>query len=305
LKGSEAPMGLQVKQLVKQYGGKAVVNDISLEASTGKAFGLLGGNGAGKTTTIRSILGLLDYDAGEVYWKGKSILANRPSIGYLPEERGLYPKEKVSEQLIYFARLEGMSKQNATKSMKHWLERLGISEYENKQVEQLSKGNQQKVQIITALIHDPELLILDEPFSGLDPVNSDLLASVVKEQLKEGKTIIFSSHQMGHVEQFCEDICILKRGQIMVSGNLRDIKSSYGRHNLVLRSEVDLTTHLAVAGLKPVNIGIHEWLIKVKEEQHAHELLLQLTREGIPLLKFEIKEPTLHEIFIEKVGEVS
>ncbi|MFC4098451.1 ABC transporter ATP-binding protein [Paenibacillus xanthanilyticus] len=298
-------MGLEVKQLIKQYGEARVLHGISLAASTGKAFGLLGGNGAGKTTTIRSILGLIDYDAGDIHWNGKPIGTNRPTIGYLPEERGLYPKEKVSEQLVYFARLEGMSRQAAVKSMKGWLDRLGIAEHEHKRVEQLSKGNQQKVQIISALIHDPELVILDEPFSGLDPVNADMLASVVKEQLAKGKTMIFSSHQMGQVEQFCEQICILKRGRMMVSGSLLDIKRSYGRCNLVLRSEQDLHPHLAAAGMQSVEANAHEWQVKVKDEDEANELLLRMTGQGVRLLKYEIKEPSLHEIFIEKVGEVS
>ncbi|MCL6604451.1 MAG: ATP-binding cassette domain-containing protein [Paenibacillus sp.] len=298
-------MGLQVKRLMKQYGGNPVIHDVSIEAPTGKAFGLLGGNGAGKTTTIRSILGLLDYDAGSILWDGKPILENRPSIGYLPEERGLYPKEKVSEQLVYFARLEGMSRLAAIKSMKQWLDRLGITEYENKRVEQLSKGNQQKVQIISALLHDPELIILDEPFSGLDPINSDMLALIVKEQLGLGKTMIFSSHQMGHVEQFCEDICILKRGRMMVSGNLMDIKRSYGRCNVLLRSDEDISHYLEGAEIQPVTANAKEWQMKVRDENEANELLLRLTHTGVRLLKFEIKEPTLHEIFIEKVGEVS
>lgn len=295
-------MALTVNRLTKQYGGNIVVNQATWEVESGKAFGLLGGNGAGKTTTIRSILGLLEFDSGEVLWEGKPFLTNRPRIGYLPEERGLYPKEKVSEQLIYFARLEGMERTEAKKAMHHWLERLGIAEHTDKRVEQLSKGNQQKVQIISSLIHNPELVILDEPFSGLDPVNSDMLASVVKEQLKEGKTIIFSSHQMGQVEQFCEDICIMKRGQIQVSGKLNDIKRSYGRRNVVLRSEVDLSEHLKQAGWNAVESSIHEWALKVNHEDEGHQLVRNLIQEGIPLLKFEIKEPTLHEIFIEKVG---
>jgi len=300
-------MALEVKRLVKKYGETAVLHGISFTAASGKAFGLLGGNGAGKTTTIRSILGLLEYDSGEVHWDGMPIVANRPSIGYLPEERGLYPKESVSEQLIYFARLEGMSRPGAIKSMKSWLERLGIEEHEHKRVEQLSKGNQQKVQIISALIHHPELIILDEPFSGLDPVNSDMLASIVKELIGQGKTLIFSSHQMGHVEQFCEEICILKRGRTMVSGKLMDIKRSYGRRNLLLRSEDNLMPHLVSFGLSPENIAAnaHEWQLEIDHEQQGNELLQQLTKDGVNLLKFEIKEPTLHEIFIEKVGEVS
>ncbi|SDS66296.1 ABC-2 type transport system ATP-binding protein [Paenibacillaceae bacterium GAS479] len=298
-------MGLEVKHLIKRYGGNTVLHGISLKAGTGRAFGLLGGNGAGKTTTIRSILGLVNYDSGAVTWNGRPITENRPSIGYLPEERGLYPKEKVSEQLVYFARLEGMTRQVAVRSMKAWLERLGIAEHENKRVEQLSKGNQQKVQIISALIHDPELVILDEPFSGLDPINSDMLASIVQDQLGLGKTMIFSSHQMGQVERFCDQICILKRGQMMVSGSLLEIKRAYGRSNLLLRSEQDLTPHLTAFGMQPVEASAQEWQVKVDSEEQAHRLLQSMNEVGVRLLKFEIKEPTLHEIFVEKVGEVS
>ncbi|QDH21734.1 ATP-binding cassette domain-containing protein [Saccharibacillus brassicae] len=294
---------LSINQLGKQYGGHYVVDNVTLEVKAGEAFGLLGGNGAGKTTTIRSVLGLLEYDRGEVLWNGKSFLENRPSIGYLPEERGLYPKETVSEQLTYLARLEGMKKGEAQKALKGWLERLGIAEHEHKRVEQLSKGNQQKVQIISALIHDPELVILDEPFSGLDPVNADMLASVVKEQIELGKAVVFCSHQMMQVEQFCENICIMKKGQMRLNGSLSDIKSSYGRNNLILRSDADLTPFLEEKGLSDIRRNAQEWTIKVQGEQQAHALMRELGQSGIPMLKFELKEPSLHEIFIEKVGE--
>lgn len=296
-------MTLSIKHLGKQYGGKYVVDDITLEVEAGEAFGLLGGNGAGKTTTIRSVLGLLEYDRGEVLWNDRPFLANRPSVGYLPEERGLYPKETVSEQLTYLARLEGMNKSAAQKALKSWLERLGIGEHEHKRVEQLSKGNQQKVQIISALIHDPELVILDEPFSGLDPVNADMLASVVKEQIARGKALVFSSHQMMQVEQFCERICILKKGRMQIDGRLTDIKRSYGRSNLVLRSEADLTPVLDANGFTNIRRDAQEWTLKVNDESQAHALMRELGQAGVPVLKFELKEPSLHEIFIEKVGE--
>lgn len=296
-------MTLEIRHLGKQYGETKVVDDISLTVRSGEAFGLLGGNGAGKTTTIRSVLGLLEHEHGEVLWNGKSFLSHRPSVGYLPEERGLYPKQTVSEQLIYLARLEGMKKTAAQSALKHWLERLGIAEHEHKRVEQLSKGNQQKVQIISALIHDPELVILDEPFSGLDPVNADMLASVVKEQISLGKALVFSSHQMMQVEQFCEQICILKRGRVQIDGRLSDIKRSYGRSNLILRSEADLTPFLETRGLTDIRRDAQEWTLKVNNEAQAHELMKELGQAGVPMLKFELKEPSLHEIFIEKVGE--
>ncbi|CAM3570880.1 MULTISPECIES: ABC transporter ATP-binding protein [Saccharibacillus] len=296
-------MTLSIKHLGKRYGDKVVVDDVSLTVRAGEAFGLLGGNGAGKTTTIRSVLGLLAHEEGEVLWNGRPFLANRPSVGYLPEERGLYPKETVSEQLVYLARLEGMRKQAAHRALRSWLERLGIAEHEHKRVEQLSKGNQQKVQIISALMHDPELVILDEPFSGLDPVNSDMLASVVKEQIASGKALVFCSHQMMQVEQFCENIAIMKQGRVRIGGKLSEIKSSYGRSQLVLRSETDLAPLLGGGGFADVRRDAQEWTVKVSGEAQAHELMRKLGEAGIPLLKFEIKEPTLHEIFIEKVGE--
>ncbi|CAM4117985.1 ABC transporter ATP-binding protein [Saccharibacillus endophyticus] len=296
-------MTLEIRHLGKQYGEVKVVDDISLTVKSGEAFGLLGGNGAGKTTTIRSVLGLLEHERGEVLWNGKPFLSNRPSVGYLPEERGLYPKETVSEQLIYLARLEGMKKAAAQSALKTWLERLGIAEHEHKRVEQLSKGNQQKVQIISALIHDPDLVILDEPFSGLDPVNADMLASVVKEQIAKGKALVFSSHQMMQVEQFCEQICILKRGRVQIDGRLSEIKRSYGRSNLILRSEADLMPFLETRGLTDIRRDAQEWTLKVNNEAQAHELMHELGQAGVPMLKFELKEPSLHEIFIEKVGE--
>lgn len=296
-------MTLEIRHLGKQYGEKKVVDDISLTVRSGEAFGLLGGNGAGKTTTIRSVLGLLEHEHGEVLWNGKPFLTHRPSVGYLPEERGLYPKETVSEQLIYLARLEGMKKTAAQSALKSWLERLGIAEHEHKRVEQLSKGNQQKVQIISSLIHDPELVILDEPFSGLDPVNADMLASVVKEQIAKGKALVFSSHQMMQVEQFCEQICILKKGRVQIDGRLSDIKRSYGRSNLILRSEADLMPFLKTRGLTDIRRDAQEWTLKVNNEAQAHELMRELGQAGVPMLKFELKEPSLHEIFIEKVGE--
>ena len=296
-------MTLSINQLGKQYGGKYVVDNVTLEVKAGEAFGLLGGNGAGKTTTIRSVLGLLEYDRGDVLWNGKPFLENRPSVGYLPEERGLYPKETVSEQLTYLARLEGMKKSDAQKALKTWLERLGIEEHEHKRVEQLSKGNQQKVQIISSLIHDPDLVILDEPFSGLDPVNADMLASVVKDQIALGKAVVFCSHQMMQVEQFCENICIMKKGRMRLNGKLSEIKSSYGRNNLVLRSEADLTPFLEGKGWGDIRRDAQEWTIRVPGEAQAHQLMRELGQSGVPMLKFELKEPSLHEIFIEKVGE--
>ncbi|UUZ79179.1 ATP-binding cassette domain-containing protein [Paenibacillus sp. P26] len=295
-------MTLQVEQLGKLYDGKRALYGLSFCAEKGKAFGLLGGNGAGKTTTIRIILGLMAADEGRVAWEGRELRPHSPTIGYLPEERGLYPKIKAGEQLHYLARLEGMEKAAARKAVSFWLERLGVPEHADKPLEQLSKGNQQKIQLVAALLHDPELVILDEPFSGLDPVNAELLADVVRELLGQGKTIVFSSHQMRHVEQFCDQICILSRGQTLLAGNLREIKRSYGRTQVMVQTDADISELLKKRGCEIRTPAVGEYSIQTESEADAHALLQELVGSRVPLYKFELAEPTLHEIFIDKVG---
>ena len=213
-------MILELKNINKSFGDKQVLEGISFTAEGGKALGLLGRNGAGKTTTIRILMNVFPANSGEVLIDGRPVNYDRISTGYLPEERGLYPKKLIIDQLVYFAELKGMNTKDAVRSVDAWLARLGMSEYRNKKLETLSKGNQQKIQLITALAHDPHIVILDEPFSGLDPVNAALLKDVVKELINKGKIVLFSSHQMSYIEEFCDSIAIINAGKIAISGDL-------------------------------------------------------------------------------------
>lgn len=230
-------MLLELKNIDKSFGEKKVLKGVSFVAESGKAFGLLGRNGAGKTTSIRILMNVFPADAGEVLTDGKPIDYDKISLGYLPEERGLYPKKLIIDQLVYFAELKGMKRTDAVQSVDRWLKRLELYEYRNKRLDTLSKGNQQKVQLITALAHDPQIVILDEPFSGLDPVNAILLKDVVKEQIARGKIVLFSSHQMSYIEEFCDSIAILNAGKVVLHGDIREIKRNYLRDRLVVRTE--------------------------------------------------------------------
>lgn len=296
-------MGLLVKDVSKKFGEKLVVNDISFEMKEPGVFGLLGTNGAGKTTTIRMILDIVKKDSGTISWNGKASAGQVASFGYLPEERGLYPKVKVSEQLMYFARLRGISHSRAKKDITFWLERMEASQYANMPAEKLSKGNQQKIQFIASIIHDPQLIFMDEPFSGLDPVNTDLFKGVIYELIDKNKYIIMSSHQMSTVEEFCKDIVILKNGDTVLSGNLRSIKHSYGRNNLILNCEGNIAELAAEEGITKYNQNASGYEFKISDEGQAYKLLQKILDRKLSLDKFEIREPSLHEIFIEKVGE--
>lgn len=296
-------MGLHIANVNKSFGGKKVVNNLSFNIDQPGVFGLLGTNGAGKTTTIRMILGILTKDSGRVDWDQKQVTRNNVRFGYLPEERGIYPKTKVSEQLHYFARLRGMSFSEAKTSMDYWLERLKATEYTHTVAERLSKGNQQKIQLISSIIHDPELLILDEPFSGLDPINTDLFKSVIQELLEKGKYIIMSSHQMAAVEEYCREILILDQGETILVGNLKEIKHGYGRTNLFIDCEGDLARFAQDEGIKNVVITASGFELKITDDAQAYRLLDRIIKSGMMLNKFEIREPSLHEIFVELVGE--
>ena len=232
-------MVLELKNVEKSFGEKKVLAGVSFRAEGGKAFGLLGRNGAGKTTSIRILMNVFPADKGAVLVDGRPVDYDRIGIGYLPEERGLYPKKVIVDQLSYFAQLKGMSRKAALRAVDGWLERLGMSEYRNKKLETLSKGNQQKIQLITALAHDPDVVVLDEPFSGLDPVSAMLLKEVVKEQIARGKIVLFSSHQMSYIEEFCDSIAILNQGTVALHGDLRDIKRDYPRDRLVEGYDID------------------------------------------------------------------
>ena len=308
-------MSLSVKNLTKKYGDKVVVDNLSFHINQPGVYALLGTNGAGKTTTLRIMLGMLASDGGEVLWNGKPLDAVRTNVGYLAEERGLYPKYSLLDQLLYFAKLKNVPKKTAMERIEYWSERLAVNEYifppkvkgkkspKAHRAEQLSKGNQQKIQLMATLISDPELIILDEPLSGLDPVNTDLFKSIIKEEIAKNKYLIMSSHQMPTIEEFCSDITILKRGQAVLQGNLNEIKKAYGRVNLFVKSDADISSYVSSFGLTIVNKTPSEYHLKVQGEEQAMAFLAKLIEDKISVVKFELREPSLHEIFIEKVGD--
>jgi ABC-2 type transport system ATP-binding protein len=295
-------MNLLLEHVTKKFGNFTAVDDLSLEIPQSEMFGFLGTNGAGKTTTFRMILGLLETSEGKISWGNRPInysITNQ--IGYLPEERGLYPKLKVKEQIVYLARLKGMSKQDAARELEGWLNRFKIPEYVDKKVEELSKGNQQKIQFIAAVIHKPKLLILDEPFSGLDPLNVELLKNAVRSLKESGTMIVFSSHRMEHVEELCDHLCILQQGRPVVQGSLKEIKRAYGRKKLIIHADFPLDflgNYQGVTKAKVTTEGIH---LQIQGEEIAQQVLKDIVGKGF-IRKFELEEPSLNDIFIEKVG---
>ena len=296
-------MGLVLKDVSKTFVGKKAVDNISFEINKPGVFGLLGTNGAGKTTTIRMLLGIIKKDSGEITWNGKAVDRKSVNFGYLPEERGVYPKTKIYNQLMYFAELKGMKKEEADEEIKKWSQKLKVEEYLDKPAEKLSKGNQQKIQFMTAVIHNPELLVLDEPFSGLDPVNTELLKNIIINLVKEGKYIIMSAHQMSTIEEFCSDILILNKGKTVLKGNLKEIKDTYPANRVQIETNENIEADIKKLGFEIENMKNYSYTIKISNEQKAHELLKELVLKGITVNKFEIMKTTLNDIFIEKVGE--
>lgn len=294
-------MILELKNIEKSFGEKKVLTGVSFKAEGGKAFGLLGRNGAGKTTSIRILMDVFPANGGEVLLDGKPINYNKIGIGYLPEERGLYPKKTIIDQLTYFAELKGMSYRAAVKAVEYWLERLGMMEYRGKRLDTLSKGNQQKIQLVTALAHDPDIVILDEPFSGLDPVNAMLLKDVVKEQIAKGKIVLFSSHQMSYIEEFCDSIAILNAGKVALHGDLHDIKRKYVRDRLVVRTEYPdkIRTGFDTACTVMDNGDLMIQLASADEKKAVMKRLV----ENYDIDEVKVFEPSLNDIFVEYAGD--
>ena len=303
-------MELQVHDLHKSFDGREVLHGISFSISSGKALGLLGRNGAGKSTTIRILMDVFKADQGNMSMNGKTFHAKDYNIGYLPEERGLYPKKKVSEQLIYLATLRGLSHGEAKANLKKWLKRLGIEEYENRVLDTLSKGNQQKVQLAQTLMCDPDIVILDEPFSGLDPVNSQTLKQVVQEQIQDGKLVIFSSHQMNYVEEFCEDIVILHHGDVVLQGNLKQIKKEYGKNRIVIRAlypkKQEFRELLETQCQELLHIYEEKdggFIIELQPNVNKRDVLTRMLELEVDLEAFQLYEASLTDIFVSKAGD--
>ena len=296
-------MSLELKNVSKTFAGKKVVDNVSLSLQKPGVYGLLGTNGAGKTTTIRMLLGIITKDSGEITWNGKEVDRKNVNFGYLPEERGVYPKIKIFEQLMYFAELKGMRKQEAIDSINKWSKVLKVEEYLQMPAEKLSKGNKQKIQFMTAIIHNPELVVLDEPFSGLDPVNTEILKNIIIDLIRNGKYVIMSAHQMTTIEEFCSDILILNKGKTVLQGNLKKIKETYPANRVEIDVKQDISSYIKEFDLEIETETNNNYIIKISDEEKAHKLLNKLISEGIRVDKFEIKKPTLNDIFIEKVGE--
>lgn len=294
-------MLLELKNINKSFGEKEVLKGVSFACESGKAFGLLGRNGAGKTTAIRILMGVFPANGGEILLDGNPIDYNKIGLGYLPEERGLYPKKTVIDQLAYFAELKGMKHNDAVKSVDFWLERLDVCEYRNKKLNTLSKGNQQKIQLITALAHNPEIIILDEPFSGLDPVNAMQLKEVVKEQIAQDKIVLFSSHQMSYIEEFCDTVAILNAGKVVLSGDLYEIKRNYVRNRLVVRTE---KSGQIIADFKNDCIVQEDGSLLLRlASPDDKQTIMETLVKNYDIDEVKVFEPSLNDIFVEYAVE--
>lgn len=295
-------MSLVATEVTKRFRDVTAVDDLSFTVTRGSLFGFLGPNGAGKTTTMRVVLGILQADAGQVTWEDRPLhKQGRGFFGYLPEERGLYPKMRVGEHLEFLGRINGLGKTEARQATAQWIDRFDLGELRHKRIEELSKGNQQKVQTIGTMLHDPELLILDEPFSGLDPVNTALLKEVLLEAHEAGKTIIFSSHRMDQVEEICDDIVLINHGRLVLNGNLRQIKRSMGRQILRISLEGNQDFWAKIPGLTLLT-SRPDYLEFRLNDRVDPNLVLSAAMEAGQVIRFELVEPSLAQIFVEKVG---
>lgn len=296
---------IKVNNVTKVFGDMKAVNDVSFEIPSGKIYGILGPNGAGKTTTIRMINHIMIPDTGEILVQGKTVgPETQRLIGYMPEERGLYKKMKVGEHLVYLARLKGMSDGAAKKSLNYWLERFEAMEWKKKEVGELSKGMQQKIQFIATIAHDPDIYIFDEPFSGLDPINSELLKEVILELKAKGKTVLFSTHRMEQVEQMCDNICLYNQGRKVLDGNLNDIKKSFGRNTVVMEFEGDPAFFDRFEGIR-FNNRSNRFVEMILGDALSPSELLREAMGSIEIIRFEQVYPSLHEIFIQTVKNSS
>jgi len=300
-------MRLILNEIRKSFGSHKVLKGINLTAETGSAFGLLGRNGAGKTTAIRIVMRVFLPDSGEIFIDGRQISESACTFGYLPEERGLYPKKKVGDQLAYIGMLRGMNRTDAYSAARRWLKRLQMEAYESSALASLSKGNQQKIQLCAALINDPDIVILDELFSGLDPINAALLKDVLSEQIDSGHIVLFSSHEMNYVEEFCNNIAIMNNGEIVLNGNLHQIKRGYDRTKIFIAVDEALGPPVeALMGMRQPDLfltaepALNGAVVKLREPTDKDRLLSALCAAGIGIERFDVLEPTLEEIFIEK-----
>lgn len=294
---------LKVENVTKSYGNIKAVDNLSFTIEPGAIFGLLGVNGAGKTTTFRMIMGLLEPDQGIITMNGKKIdykLVEK--IGFLTEERSLLTKLTVKEQVIYYGTLKGMEEKDILKKLDYWLDRFGVLEYKDRKIKELSKGNQQKIQFITAIIHEPDLLVLDEPFTGLDPINVENFMKVIKEFKEKGKMIIFSSHRMEHVELFCEKLVILKKGQAVLSGKLKDIKKDYRKKIIKIVGDVDIENLKKIRGVLDVQKENLEIIVKIESDEFIDNVFDEV-KKAQNITKFVVEDASLNEIFLNIVGE--
>lgn len=305
-------MKLELKNIHKSFDGKEVLKGIHLSVRSGRALGLLGRNGAGKTTTMRIIMGIFRANEGEILLDREPFAPEKNRIGYLPEERGMYPKKTVLEQMVYFAKLKGLDKKAAVENSKKWLERLQVAEYEKRKMDTLSKGNQQKVQLAATLVCDPDLIVLDEPFSGLDPVNSQILKDVIRERIAAGTLVIFSSHQMSYVEEFCEDIVIIHEGEVLLDGNLDEIKETYGKGRKILSAqnmtpdELRQHCHEKLSDVLEIEGQSKQHLIfRPKAGADPWDVLNRLREEKIEVDDYGSYKPSLNDIFVSCVGDAA
>lgn len=294
---------LKVENVTKYYGNNLAVDDLSFTINDGEIFGLLGVNGAGKTTTFRMIMSLLEPTKGKITLNGKEVGYDIcEHIGFLTEERSLMTKLTVKEQVVYYATLKGMKEKEILKKLDYWLDRFGVSEYKERKIKELSKGNQQKIQFITAIIHEPDLLVLDEPFTGLDPINVELFMSVIREFKEKGKMVLFSSHRMEHVELFCEKLVILLKGKTVLSGSLKEIKKNYRKKIIRINGNVDVEKLKKTKGILEVEKEALDLIVKIESDEYVEEVF-KVVKQGSDITKFVVEDASLNEIFVSLVGE--